>query len=897
MTQKSFLDQEAPKGYIAGIGRGTIGFSTNADSGVNRIIIDNRQKKEKSRIIEEYSDNIKQNQTYENKEEKEINEKIANKLRKRDEKVIKHESKNQNNLKDMFCDLKRDLSMINYSEWETIPEARDMTHKNKRMRFLKQKEQRYYSLPDNIILEMGHDSESTNFHSILSAKDEILKKKLDSAIENYNMNVKKLQNVKNLPEENDVMITNGNFANVKKMRLIYASMLKTHPKKPSVWISSARLEEQSKNFTTAKSLIVQGCKLNPRNEDIWLENIRLHLTNSEDYVKSKLIVLKALQLNEKSEKLWLKAVNLEKKNDIVKKKKILFNALKSIPDSISLWDLLISLETNHSFIKKFTIKAVSLCPYNSKFWDSLFNMIEKHEIKSLIEDKKNSLRGNLVFFLNLAKLEEQENKDVKLEFLNEIINNGFNENCDFLIKWDDDNDYLKRIKCFEKNGFLKTCEALFLSIFSKTNENALKNDLNDIFDYIKILMNENLNHSANIICKYLTDKLSHDIDFWITFFSKYKDFLNIDEFLFFDFYDKAIKLNPMEDKIYLMFAEDKWKISKDIISSRNIFDTALKLFPKNENIQLARIKVEIENKDFLFLKDIFENSFEIMKSNSFQLWIEYITLMRFLVFKNLIDLSFNEVLSICDKSIEIFPEHEYFSILKTNVLLYDLNDTDAANEFVKNILKQKAHFVKMWIFSSLIEEKFLNILIKARSTLDLAISKNRDSVELWEEKINLEIRNKNVISARKIMDKALKCFPNSDVLWIQNLYLISNMTHRKNMFFKALKDTNNSSFIVIHIGVYFYMINDLEKATNWIKNGFLNEQTDGDAWGFMYFITNKHDNNNLKNNLIQNYNEQFKNIKRGKVWNSIKNNKINFDKKPKEILDLVEKKLIDIFQL
>ncbi|GMF82591.1 unnamed protein product [[Candida] boidinii] len=36
MERKSFLDQEAPAGYVAGLGRGAVGFTTQADLGSTR---------------------------------------------------------------------------------------------------------------------------------------------------------------------------------------------------------------------------------------------------------------------------------------------------------------------------------------------------------------------------------------------------------------------------------------------------------------------------------------------------------------------------------------------------------------------------------------------------------------------------------------------------------------------------------------------------------------------------------------------------------------------------------------------------------------------------------------------------------------------------------------------
>ena len=60
-----------------------------------------------------------------------------------------------------------------------------------------------------------------------------------------------------------------------------------------------------------------------RNDEIWLENIRL---NQSDIKLCKQLITNALNYNPKSEKLWLKATDLETNN--INKRKVLMKGLE-----------------------------------------------------------------------------------------------------------------------------------------------------------------------------------------------------------------------------------------------------------------------------------------------------------------------------------------------------------------------------------------------------------------------------------------------------------------------------------------------------------------------------------------------------------------------------------------
>ena len=67
-------------------------------------------------------------------------------------------------------------------------------------------------------------------------------------------------------------------SDVKKARLLLKSVITTNPKHAPGWIAAARLEEVTGHVQMARNLIMRGCEVCPKNEDVWLEAARLQVS-------------------------------------------------------------------------------------------------------------------------------------------------------------------------------------------------------------------------------------------------------------------------------------------------------------------------------------------------------------------------------------------------------------------------------------------------------------------------------------------------------------------------------------------------------------------------------------------------------------------------------------------
>lgn len=160
---------DAPPGYVPGIGRGAIGFTTRSDIGPARAAEARgpaaapKEGDYSESQFDEFSgfnENLFGNDSYD-KEDEEADEVYAaidmrmdSKRKERREARLKAElakyRKKRPRIQEQFTDLKRELKTMTDEEWEELPESLDYSRRNKRMRQQRRMD-RFTPVPDNII--------------------------------------------------------------------------------------------------------------------------------------------------------------------------------------------------------------------------------------------------------------------------------------------------------------------------------------------------------------------------------------------------------------------------------------------------------------------------------------------------------------------------------------------------------------------------------------------------------------------------------------------------------------------------------------------------------------------------------------------------------------------------
>ena len=175
-------------------------------------------------------------------------------------------------------------------------------------------------------------------------------------------------------------------------------MRETNPKHASAWIASARVEEVTGKYQQAQALIMKGCDMVPKSEDVWLESIRLMPPEQK-----KKICSMAIQNVPKSVKIWCKASDLEEEN--LAKRKVMRKALENIPNSVKLWKLAVDLEEPEDAQIMLT-KAVECCPFSVELWLALAKLEKYENARKILNKARETIPTDRQIWITAAKLEE-----------------------------------------------------------------------------------------------------------------------------------------------------------------------------------------------------------------------------------------------------------------------------------------------------------------------------------------------------------------------------------------------------------------------------------------------------------------------------------------------------------
>lgn len=858
MERKAFLDQEPPPGYVAGVGRGATGFTTSADTGPVRFESEFGTEDEDRGVLA-----LKGND--EDEEADEIYEAIEKRLEKRrkrkeaetEDGVVKIET-GSGTITSEFLDLKSQLASVLALEWASLPEVGDLTRRNKRQRLLEQQLQRTYAAPDMLIAGSGGGFKN----------------------DKHEVN----ENTESLLEELEADAAQR--VDVDRSRQILASLRKTEPNKADLWIASARLEEQAKNFEAAKKLIVEGCNRAPHSELVWLESIKIHRKSSESTKLCKYIINEALRLNSESELLWLQAVELENPADVISRRKILMKALEFLPSNSKLWKALVELESEDDDVKRILEKATQLCPDDWELWLGLLKLSSYYDSKKALNSARKQLPKNPHIWVTALKLEERENAEVSEQKLTKMLKKGFEE----LEKYSYDHDktfWLEEAAIAEKEGFKSTAKAIVENLFVLLSKSD--NQIEEVFKAAEQLSKESASKSSIHIYDLLTHEYPNNISCWSRLFKVLRE-EKLGKEEIYRFYEKAIKANPEVEVLRLMYAKDAWVTCSDVPHARSVLDKAEKDLQKSEKIFLAKLKLEVMNHDYKNAFSVAKLALEESPSTSPRLWYKYIHLLRFCQFKQLefaIGLSLTD---ICDEALSNFPENSKLYLQKSQVL-EDTGDLRQARETLSIGSCKCPKSADVWIALANLDVK-LGASSRARSILDTAILENPEIAELWAAKILLELEEKDIITARQLINRARQQFASSPEIWIHHLTMIPKMSHRKNAFIDALKQTNNASEILLGIGVFFWIDGHFAKAKAWFDRALNADKRNGDTWGWAFCFIDKLGTPKEKSKLIDDLATHFDLINKGKTWISVKKDPKNFDKGPREIVEQVAHALL-----
>lgn len=378
-------------------------------------------------------------------------------------------------IQQQFSDLKRDLNSVSEEDWLSIPEVGDSRNKKQR----NQRPDKLTPVPDSLLASRAalannqtysidpmtglktpfSDGTATStgtrsvsdldLRKIGQARNTLMDLKLNQVSDSVTGQT--VIDPKGYLTDLQSMIPSigtTDIADIKKARLLLKSVRETNPHHPPAWIASATFEEVTGKLQTARNLIMKGCEMCNKSEDIWLEAIRLQPKDI-----SKAVVAEAVKQIPNSVKLWLRAADLE--NDLKLKKRVLRKALQHIPQSVVLWKQAVELE-EHDEARILLSRAVECCPTSVELWLALSRLETYENSRKVLNKARENIPTDPQIWIQAAKLEEAHGNNHMIEkIIDRAIQSLRNNGVDINRK-----DWLKDAADAEKAGSILTCKAI-----------------------------------------------------------------------------------------------------------------------------------------------------------------------------------------------------------------------------------------------------------------------------------------------------------------------------------------------------------------------------------------------------------------------------------------------------
>ncbi|AOA64737.1 U4/U6-U5 snRNP complex splicing factor [Komagataella phaffii CBS 7435] len=839
MERKAFLDQEPPPGYVAGLGRGATGFTTQADVGTGRIVpasFSDEESDDEDFVDDRFKDADETENGLNGFKEKDDSDNEADQVFAEIEERLKRRNKRKNEvqedeepldeIKKNFQELKKNLTSISEEEWFNLPESGDLTRKNKRARLEEQQQQRFYAVPDSVINGVVADtmetSNSIDVTKISVAKDRLLGLRLDEQLDTEGNDVQEY--LDSLKEQEDF---SAKFGDINRARLILNSLRKTEPHRGSSWIASARLEEQSKNFSKAKELIMQGCKMCPRDENVWLERIRLNKTT--DTTLCKIIVTEGLQYNVKSVKLWLQAIDLE--NESFSRKRILRKALENLPRSVPLWRRMIEEESSQEEKLKLLTKAVELIPDNSELCVDYIRMEQKHNLeraKLFLKDSLTKIPQSVDLTLLSCEIKEYEqnsgNEPTSTEILSivflDVLQSLKNQDKKLTFK-----EWLKYCEEYEKKGEYKNLVKVIIENtvtfgFEDVPEPELVATVNKIaYEY----EGTELARLSSLIYYALTEKFPFNSSAW-------KSFINHDKSGIEDRFEKCLDKNPTWVEFWISYNSTLLK-NGNIEKARDVLDRATKHNPRDP-------KLIVKSIEFCFNGPNRTESLELIEKGI----AKFPELKIFYVYKikisDALKISSNKLLQVCDDGISKHSKAEEMYLLKSEILIKG-GDIDTARTTLEQGITNCSQSLSLRLKLCFLDEFKMRIITRARTVLELAVTEIKSDLT-WFELIRFENRNRSKEDAQIVLSKALQKHPSSVLLLILRIQFEERASKRRNLYIEALKKTNEDKLLVSVIAHNLWRRDGKpEKAFKFFKQSLESSVENGDILSIYYNFIRK----------------------------------------------------------
>ncbi|XP_031549489.1 pre-mRNA-processing factor 6-like [Actinia tenebrosa] len=917
--RKPFIGVSAPLGYVPGLGRGATGFTTRSDIGPAREATDisderhgkpaHLQKKDDEDEEEDlnesnydefagYGGSLFSSGPYDKDDEEadEVYEAIDKRMddrrkerreQKLKEKIEKYRQERPK-IQQQFADLKRKLTEVSEDDWVNIPEVGDYRSKKQR----NPKGEKFTPVPDSVLqgavlsgntvsalasrqqkyagfqtpfpgaMTPGFSTPSADLdlNMIGEARKSLVGVKLDQASDSVSGQTVVDPKGYLTDLQSLTPLSGGDIGDIKKARLLLKSVITTNPQHAPGWIAAARLEEVTGRMQAARNIIIKGTDVCPKNEDIWLEAVRLQPPES-----SKQVAAQAVRHLPQSVRLWIKAAELE--TETIAQKRVYRKALENIPNSVRIWKAAVELEEPED-ARIMLSRAVECCPTSVELWLALARLETYESARKVLNKARESIPTDRLIWITAAKLEEaNDNKPMVEKIIERAIaslkSNGVEINRD---------QWILDAELCEKASSVHTCQAIIRSVIGVgVEEEDRKHTWMEDADSC---VAHNAYECARAIYAHALTVFPSKKSVWLraAYFEKnYGTRESLEALL-----QNAVKHCPKAEVLWLMGAKSKWMAS-DIPAARSILALAFQANPNSEEIWLAAVKLESENNEDQRARKLLQRA--RMNACTARVMMKSIRLEWVLG-------NIPEASKLLEEAVQKYPDFPKLWMMKGQIQQQKGNQEEA-REAYKLGVKKCPHSIPLWLLWARLEEK-MGHTTKARSVLEQGRQKNPKCPELWLEAVRVEVRGGNKDFSKTLMAKALQECPTSGIIWSEAIFM-DPRPQRKTRSVDALKRCEHDPHVLLAVAKLFWSERKVSKARDWFNRAVKLDPDFGDAWAYFYRFEQQHGTEAQLEAVIHKCSQAEP--RHGELWCAESKAIPNWRLKTKDILPLVVKSL------
>jgi len=854
--KRFFLTQTPPPGYIAGIGRGAVGFTTRSDIGSARNTEPDvpgfgfqsrggADKKEDDDDDEEYGgrtnfdefegdrgDRFGDSSAYDAEDREaddiwdSIDRKMDSRRRSRREAKEKEEKlrieQERPKIQEQLLGLRQGLSTISEEEWSSLPDAGALVKRSAKKREI------YVPAPDSLIERAKIENETfsvlpnngfetpgtmtTDLTQVGSARKTVLDLKLTQISDSVSGKtcVDPKGYLTDLKSKR--IATDTEVGDIKKARLLFKSVVATNPKHAPGWIAAAKLEVLAGKMGDARKIISHACKECPESEEIWIENANLQTPEN-----AKAVLSQAVKIIPHSVKIWLYAANLEKQ--LKMKKKVLRRALEFIPSSVKLWKEAIELEEPED-ARILLDRAVECVPDNVELWLALANLETYKRAREVLNKARQAIPSSAEIWIAAAQLEESSGKS---ENVYKVIKKAIKSLSSNIMVMDREK-WIAEAEKSEKNNYIITCQAIILETIGMGIDDDERKRIWSI-DAEECISRGSIK-TASAIYSHTLSIFPHKKSIWFKVAQLEKTHgtkESLDQTL-----QKAIKFCPHFETLWLMYAKEKW-VSGDVVEARKILTKAFESNPGSEDIWLAAVKIESEMNEIKIARGLLQRARETAPTE--RVWMKSALLEREFGGDSKTELS------LLEQGLQKFPKSFKLWLMKMQLFERTKAPIQTIREVYKQALLQCPNSTAIWIESARIEKQ-TNNANRARSQLELAKIKNPKDQDIYLELSRLEDSLGNRKEAQNALAVGLQQIPDSGKLWAESIHLEPRHS-QKTKCLDALKKCNSDPHVFKQVSKIFWFDGKNAKAKEWFERVVTYFPKFGDGWAWFYTFTLK----------------------------------------------------------